>query len=53
MHLTYDQLHRFTTEDDLSPDQTREIPFSGFVNGALMGAGLWVLIGWAVWALVA
>jgi hypothetical protein len=53
MHLTYDQLRRFTTEDDLSPDQTRTIPFSGIVSGVVLGTGLWAIIGWAVWALVA
>jgi hypothetical protein len=53
MHLTFDQLRRFTTEDDMSPDQTRDIPFSGFLNGVLIGLGLWTLIGWAVWTWVA
>jgi hypothetical protein len=52
MHLTYDQLRRFTTEDDLSPDQTRDIPFSGIMNGVLIGSFLWVLIGWAIWSFV-
>jgi hypothetical protein len=53
MHLTYDQLRRFTTEDDMSPDQTLDVPFSGFVNGVLIGVALWGGIAWAVWSLVA
>ena len=53
MHLTYDQLRRFVTEDDQSPDQTAAITLSGFVNGVLISTGLWVLIGWAVWRLLA
>jgi hypothetical protein len=53
MHLTYDQLRRFTTEDDMSPDQTLDVPFSGFVNGVLIGVSLWGGIAWAVWSLAA
>lgn len=53
MQLTYDQVRRFTTEDDASPDQTRDLPLVGFLSGSLIGLGLWTVIGLAVWTLLA
>lgn len=53
MQLTYDQLRRFTTEDDASPDQTQDIPLSGFVSGVLISIGLWGLMGVVVWSVLA
>lgn len=52
MQLTYDQLRRFTTENDASPDQTRDIPLSGFVSGAVISLGLWGMIALVIWSLV-
>ena len=53
MQLTYDQLRRFTTENDSSPDQTKDIPLSGFVSGSLISLGLWGMIGLVIWSVLA
>ncbi|MCK6555092.1 hypothetical protein L6Q96_11025 [Candidatus Binatia bacterium] len=53
MQLTYDQLRRFTTENDASPDQTTDVPLTGFVNAVAIGLGLWGMIGFAVWSVLA
>ena len=53
MQLTYDELRRFTTEDDASPDQSKDIPLSGFVSGMFISLGLWGLIGMALWSVFA
>ena len=53
MQLTCDQLRRFTTENDASPDQTNDIPLSGFVSGALISLGLWAMIALAIWSVLA
>jgi len=38
--------------DELSPEETRDIPFFGFVTGTLLSLGLWAVIAWTVWAFV-
>lgn len=53
MQLTYDQLRRFTTENDASPDQTKDIPLSGLVSGSLIGLGLWGMIAVVIWSVFA
>ena len=50
MQLAYDQLTR--TADDLAPEQTWNVPFFGFVIGALISLGLWGIVAWTLWALV-
>jgi hypothetical protein len=50
MQLTYDQLTR--TADDLAPEQTSNIPFFGFVIGAVISLGLWGIVAWTLWVLV-
>jgi hypothetical protein len=50
MQLTYDQLPRVSEE--LAPDETRNIPFFGFVTGGLVSLALWGILAWTLWALV-
>ncbi|MGD0948442.1 MAG: hypothetical protein ABSA52_13520 [Candidatus Binatia bacterium] len=50
MQLTYDQ--PAGTADDLAPEETRNIPFFGFVIGALISLGLWGIVAWTLWALL-
>ena len=52
MQATYDESVRLTSVDDFAPEETRNIPFFGFVTGILISVGLWAVIGWTVWALV-
>ena len=50
MQLTYDELAR--TTDELAPEETRNIPFFGFVTGALISLALWGIVAWTLWAMV-
>ena len=53
MQLTYE--HEKWTQgerDDLSPDDTRNIPFFGFATATLLSLGVWSCIAWTVWALI-
>jgi hypothetical protein len=50
MQLTYDQLPQVS--DELGLEETRNIPFFGFVTGALVSLALWGVIAWTLWALV-
>jgi hypothetical protein len=50
MQLTYGQLAQ--TGDELAPEETRNIPFFGFVTGALVSLALWGIVAWTLWALV-
>ena len=52
MQATYDESIRFTGADEFAPEDTRDIPFFGFVTGTLISLGLWCMIAWTVWALV-
>jgi hypothetical protein len=49
MQLTYDQTN-VVAKDELAPEETRNIPFFGFVTGTLISFGLWSVIAWTVWA---
>ena len=40
------------TIDELAPEDTRNIPFFGFVTATLISLGLWGAIAWTIWALV-
>jgi hypothetical protein len=50
MQLTYDQPPQIA--DELAPEETRNIPFFGFVTGALVSLALWGIVAWTLWALV-
>jgi hypothetical protein len=50
MQLTYDQLPQ--VRDELAPEETRNIPFFGFVTGTLVSLALWGVLAWTLWALV-
>ena len=50
MQLTYDQLRHVS--DELAPEETRNIPFFGFVTGALVSLALWGIVAWTLWVLV-
>lgn len=53
MELIYDDQKWDQSErDDLSPEDTRNIPFFGFATATLLGLGLWSYIGWTVWAVI-
>jgi hypothetical protein len=51
MQLTYEQMD-LVTDDELAPEETRNIPFFGFVTGTLISLGLWSAIAWTVWAVL-
>lgn len=38
--------------DDLAPEETRNIPFFGFVTGTLISLALWGIVAWTFWAVV-
>jgi hypothetical protein len=50
MQLTYTQLPQVS--DELALEETRNIPFFGFVTGTLVSLALWGVIAWTLWALV-
>ena len=52
MQATYEESIKFRGADDFAPEDTRDIPFFGFVTGSLISLGLWCIIAWTVWALV-
>ena len=52
MQATYEESVRLTSVDDFAPEDTKNIPFFGFVIGSLVSVGLWCVIAWTVWALV-
>jgi hypothetical protein len=52
MELTYGGAPRVAPEDDLAPEQTRDIPFFGFVAGTLLSLLLWSAIAWTLWAII-
>jgi hypothetical protein len=51
MQLTYEQTN-LVAEDELAPEETRNIPFFGFVTGSLISLGLWSVIAWTLWAVL-
>jgi hypothetical protein len=52
MDMTYADVVRATEEDDLAPEETRDIPFFGFVTGMVISLGIWSVIAWTIWAMV-
>jgi len=52
MQLTYEESLRMGGADELAPEDTRNIPFFGFVTGTLISLGLWGVLAWMVWVLV-
>ena len=52
MQATYEESLKLTGADEFTPEDTRDIPFFGFVTGTLISLGLWGMIAWAVWVLV-
>ena len=53
MQLTYeDQEWAESERDDLSADDTRNIPFFGFATATLLSLGLWSYIAWTIWAVI-
>jgi hypothetical protein len=53
MHATYDEVSwRGGETDELAPEETRNIPFFGFVTGTVISLGLWIVVAWTVWAVV-
>ncbi len=53
MHAAYDEVSwRGGENDELASEDTRDIPFFGFVTGTVISLGLWGVVAWAVWAVV-
>jgi hypothetical protein len=52
MQLTYEEASWVDGEDELAPEQTRNIPFFGFVTGTVLSLLLWGAIGWTIWAVL-
>ena len=51
MQLTYEDSFDLTGADELASEETRNIPFFGFVLGTLMSIGLWGVLAWVVWVI--
>jgi len=51
MQVTYEDVARLS-EDEFAPEQTRNIPFFGFVAGTAISLVLWSAIAWTVWAIL-
>jgi hypothetical protein len=53
MQLTYERAGWAGADpDELAPEETRNMPFFGFVAGTLISLGLWSGIAWTVWAML-
>ncbi len=54
MQLTYGQPGSWVVaaDDELKPEETRNIPFFGFFAGTLISLGIWCAIAWTVWSVV-
>ena len=53
MQLTYDHPKwTYSERDDLSPDDTRNIPFFGFATATLLSVAMWSYVAWTVWAVI-
>jgi hypothetical protein len=52
MQATYEGTVRLTGVDEWAPEDTRDIPFFGFVTGTLISLGLWSMLAWTVWAII-
>ncbi len=52
MQVAYEPIPWAAAEDELAHEETRNIPFFGFVTGAVISLGLWAVIAWTVWAMV-
>jgi hypothetical protein len=54
MQLTYDETTWARTERDeeLAPEETRNIPFFGFATATLLSLGLWSYVAWMIWAVI-
>ena len=50
MQLTYDQTANGV--DELAAEETRDIPFFGFVTGTLVSLALWGAVAWMLWVVV-
>ncbi len=52
MELTYEHRGWVASEDEWAPEETKNIPFFGFVTGTLISLGLWAVIAWMAWAII-
>ena len=53
MQLTYDEMTWVRAErDEFAPEETRNIPFFGFMTGTCISLGLWSILAWTVWAVL-
>jgi hypothetical protein len=52
MQSTYEEAASLSGSDEFAPEDTRNIPFFGFVMGTFISFGLWSVIAWTVWAIV-
>ena len=52
MQLTYEDSVRFEADEELAPEETRNIPFFGFITGTAISLTIWGAIGWTLWAIL-
>jgi hypothetical protein len=53
MQLIYENPNWTQSErDDLSADDTRNIPFFGFATATVLSAAMWSYIAWTIWAVI-
>ncbi|MFQ5667509.1 MAG: hypothetical protein ACE5I7_13945 [Candidatus Binatia bacterium] len=53
MQATYDKIGWVSSDaEEFAPEETRDMPFFGFVAGILLSLALWSIIAWTVWAVV-
>lgn len=52
MNLAYHETIPVRLDDELSPEQTRNIPFLGFAAATVLSAGIWAWVAWALWAVI-
>jgi hypothetical protein len=50
--MQYAEIALGTARDELAPEETRNIPFFGFITATLISLGLWSAIFWMVWAVI-
>ena len=52
MQATYEEIAWTKAGDELALEETRDIPFFGFVTATVISAAMWGVIAWTLWAAV-
>jgi hypothetical protein len=49
---TFEDVAWMAADRELAPEETRDLPFFGFVAGSLISLAIWSALAWTIWAMV-